>query len=831
MSKILIVDDRMPNREYLLTLLKYGRHELLEASNGVEALAVARAEHPDLVISDILMPVMDGLELARQLRADPSSAAIPVIFYSATYSEPSAHALAATVGVRYVLNKPAEPMAILAMVRAALGGDSGFKGGWDSEVMPPDDPLLAVSRKLELKMGELDSLSGRLQELVELGLQLTFQRDTKRLLYIACEAARTIIGARYAAIGLFADDGSVSDFTHSGMDPETVERIGHEPVGKGVLGKLAQNRMPIRIPDISRDPDAAGFPPGHPPMRSFLGVPIAAATIFGRMYFTEKIGAAEFSEQDEMLALSLASEVAVAYENARLYHEIQHHAAVLQTEMLARKKAQEELQANETRFRALIEHAPDLIIVVTPEGLARYAGPSIKQILGYSPDDIIGTSTFALLHPDDLLRVGEAFARSMSVPGASERLEFRLRHQDGSWRTMEGVGTSFMNEAGELLGIMNAQDITERKKAEQRNQLHLERLNALRTIDIAISSSFDLRLTLEVLLRQVVSLLHADAASVLLFHPITKTLEYVSIRGFRSMAVNGAILKFEEAYASEAIREHRTVHIHNLPETNGGLGQARLLHDENFVDYYCLPLLVKAQIKGTLEIFHRSPQTENPEWLDFLETLAGQAAIAIDSAQLFDGLQRSNIELSLAYDATIEGWSAALDLRDKETEGHSKRVTEMTMDLARTMAIGESELMQVRRGALLHDIGKLGIPDHILLKPGKLTDEEWEMMRKHPTLAYEMLAKIAYLKPALDIPHCHHEKWDGTGYPRGLKGEHIPLVARIFAIVDVWDAVTSDRPYRPAWTKAKALEYIKEESGRHFDPHVVDAFLRMIAGK
>jgi HD-GYP domain-containing protein (c-di-GMP phosphodiesterase class II) len=182
----------------------------------------------------------------------------------------------------------------------------------------------------------------------------------------------------------------------------------------------------------------------------------------------------------------------------------------------------------------------------------------------------------------------------------------------------------------------------------------------------------------------------------------------------------------------------------------------------------------------------------------------------------------------IAYDATIAGWSHAMDLRDKETEGHTQRVTEMTVQLARKMNIDPQELVHIRRGALLHDIGKLGVPDQILLKPGTLTEAEWEIMRQHPVYALNMLTPITHLRPALDIPYCHHEKWDGTGYPRNLKGEQIPLSARLFTVVDVWDALGSDRPYRKAWPEEKTLKYIREESGRHFDPQVVDAFLRLI---
>jgi putative nucleotidyltransferase with HDIG domain len=218
--------------------------------------------------------------------------------------------------------------------------------------------------------------------------------------------------------------------------------------------------------------------------------------------------------------------------------------------------------------------------------------------------------------------------------------------------------------------------------------------------------------------------------------------------------------------------------------------------------------------------------------MEFLETLAGQAAIAIDNAKLFEGLQRSNVELALAYDTTLEGWSRALELRDQETEGHTERVTEMTLRLARAVGrFAEAELMHLRRGALLHDIGKMGIPDGILLKPGPLTEAEWEIMRQHPIYAHEMLSPIAFLRPALDIPYCHHEKWDGSGYPRGLRGEQIPLAARVFAVADVWDALRSNRPYRAAWPEAQVIAHIRSLSGVHFDPQIVEAFLKVLGEK
>lgn len=191
-------------------------------------------------------------------------------------------------------------------------------------------------------------------------------------------------------------------------------------------------------------------------------------------------------------------------------------------------------------------------------------------------------------------------------------------------------------------------------------------------------------------------------------------------------------------------------------------------------------------------------------------------------------LQEAHEQLLSAYEATIEGWSRAMDLRDRETEGHSHRVAELTARLAEKYGMKEDEIIHIKRGALLHDMGKLGVPDHILHKPGNLTEQEWEIMKKHPQFAYDMLYQIEYLRPALHIPQYHHEKWDGTGYPHGLKGEAIPIAARLFAVVDVWDALISDRPYRSAWTKESAITYIREQSGKHFDPEVVELFLQTV---
>ena len=353
----------------------------------------------------------------------------------------------------------------------------------------------------------------------------------------------------------------------------------------------------------------------------------------------------------------------------------------------------------------------------------------------------------------------------------------------------------------------------------------LEYVQALREIDMAITGSVDLHVTLRVILEKAMAQLHMDAVDVLTFNPHAQTLNFIAGRGFRTRALQGISIRLGQYYAGRAALERRPIYIANLLDNREWLDRSHLLVSEGFVSCYVMPLLSKGQIKGVMEVFSHSEMLLDQEWQDFLESIAGQAAIAIDNANLFDDLQRSNVELKLAYDATIEGWSRALDLRDRETEGHTKRVTEMTERLAQAMNVSDADLVHIRRGALLHDIGKMGVPDFILLKTGKLNEDEWVIMRKHPQYAYDMLAPIAYLRPALDIPYCHHEKWDGTGYPRGLKGEQIPLPARIFAVVDVWDATTTGRIYHPPWPKNEALKYIYSLAGKQFDPVVVEAFI------
>ena len=246
----------------------------------------------------------------------------------------------------------------------------------------------------------------------------------------------------------------------------------------------------------------------------------------------------------------------------------------------------------------------------------------------------------------------------------------------------------------------------------------------------------------------------------------------------------------------------------------------------------CVPLKSKERLIGIIYVDNRMVSgVFKQDDLDLLTSIASSAAVAIENAGLFKDLQISKNALEIAYDSTLEGWAKALELRDQVTEGHTRRVTDQTVRLAKAMGINGDALNHIRRGSLLHDIGKMGIPDRILLKPGPLTAAEYDIMKKHPDFAYDMLSKIEFLRPSLDIPYCHHERWDGTGYPRGLKEIQIPLAARIFSVVDVWDALHSNRPYRQEWPVERITEYLTKQAGTQFDPVIVYTFVNMILGE
>jgi HD-GYP domain-containing protein (c-di-GMP phosphodiesterase class II) len=371
-------------------------------------------------------------------------------------------------------------------------------------------------------------------------------------------------------------------------------------------------------------------------------------------------------------------------------------------------------------------------------------------------------------------------------------------------------------------------DISFKKQTETELQKEMERINVLHEIDVSIINMTSPELALRSIGEKIMHVMHVDAISLLLIDPVTNRLDYKCGIGFQTDCAPSTSFMLGEGFPGRAALHKQTLIEPDLVHNHEGFIRTALIDIEGFTAYAVAPLVSKDTVIGVLEVFRRQPFESDKTWSLYFSSFAGQIAILITSARLFKELGRSNFELKLAYDETIEGWSRALEMRDQETEGHTLRVAELAVKLGRRAGFSEYELICMRRGALLHDIGKIGIPDRILNKPAALGVDEWEIMKLHPVYAKKMLDAIDYLRPCVAIPYCHHEHYDGTGYPRGLKGDDIPLQARMFSIIDVWDALSSNRPYRSAWSRDQVITYLCENKGSLFDPDVVDLFLDVI---
>ena len=483
------------------------------------------------------------------------------------------------------------------------------------------------------------------------------------------------------------------------------------------------------------------------------------------------------------------------------------------------------LQENEKNFHNLVSQSPDGVFIIDSSGNILTINKAMCDELGYSEEEMLKMNIWNIIPATFLSQYKESLSKILVGKSLEEAVEYAVQGKNGGTHYIE-VLSAPRYSGSNAIGFQGvARDITMRNRRNDQIQRQLEHLAALSIIDQVIGANFDLKQSLKEILNHLTVELGVDAADFLILRNSLQTLEFIVEHGFRTNFIESSKVRMGESYAGRAAQEKTIIKIQNLSNQQEDSFVKTLLKNEEFCSYYCVPLINKGKVNGVLEVYNRTELKPDKEWMDFLNTLSGQAAIAIEISTLFESLQRSNSEITVAYDATIEGWSRALDLRDKETEGHTQRVTEMTVNLARAFDMSEEELVHVRWGSLLHDIGKMGVPDGILLKPGPLTEEEWVVMRQHPVYAEDMLSSIRYLRHALDIPRSHHERWDGSGYPRGLKGHLIPLVVRIFSVVDVWDALRSNRPYRDAWSKEKVRKFIQSSSGTLFDPQVVDIFL------
>jgi len=634
-----------------------------------------------------------------------------------------------------------------------------------------------------------------------------------------------------------------------------------QPPGKSLMAYvLRTGRALLALPEIVALLEKTGeaVHTGHPVV-DWLGVPLTTTSgIIGVMAVRTYTEETRLTPHDANVLRFVSNQVAMAIERKQAEEQIQKHIA--ETEALA--DLSRLLAEAGQNFQAILDTVVRHTAETIGDGCGIYLLSEDRQCVHmaafYHPDPAVIRFMHQLI--PDRQPVHEGVTGRVLQPGqalllteiTTEQMQALLPPEYWADLDRQGIASLLvvpLHAQGQTIGMLAlvrspggrpytvatqtfVQELANRAALALLNarlfeeaQRRLRQLQALHAIDSTIAASTNLNMTLEIVISQVIAQLRVDAADVLLLNPHTQLLSYAAGRGFRTAALRHTCLRLGEGLAGRAALENQTIYVTNLREVTPPFARVPLLLGEDFVSYYGTPLVAKGQVRGVLEIFHRSPLSPNDEWLSLLQSLAGQAAVALDNASLFEELQRSNIELMQAYDATIEGWSRALDLRDRETEGHTQRVAEMTVQLARLVGVRDADLVHIRRGALLHDIGKMGIPDQILLKVGPLTDEEMAIMHKHPQYAYEMLSPIAYLRPALDIPYCHHEKWDGSGYPRGLKGTEIPLAARLFTVVDVWDALTSNRTYRAAWSPDTVRAHIIANSGKHFDPEIAAVFL------
>lgn len=831
------------------------QYEVTRAASLAQALEILPRSGINIVLLDLTLPDCNGLETVSQITAlEPS---LPVLIMLEGYDEALVFGGIQAGAQDYLVKDTVTSDLLFRLTRSAIErqrAQGSRHKRWAA--LQKASPIEEIDSQDQENTRLYEAEQQRTTYLVTLqrvGIELAILHEERAVLDTLAVRAATQMGSYDCAVVLVnpADSFGVLSAQFGLPDnPPLGTRLSLEAP---VLQDALATGEPFLTSDIPRD---------LPDLQAVFRPEAQAVFIYPMMWQAKATGffglsslSARMPPPEEITAFQLLAErAAVALENARLFEETQHRA--------------EELHARNLELARLYRASGSLISSVTPDtqGMAQAIVDTVWQEFGQSNCSLVlvqedsqdllrlmVSGPFAdqlnrgklTLHGPGLLpkaiRTGQVInvpdvslspdyvanwpaARSeLTIPlkigsGVIGAIDLQSKELNAFNASDEHLMTIFAERAA--LALSNA-------RLYEQTMRSLQRLTAFRTIDQAISSSMDLRVTMNILLDQVITQLGVDAAAILLYNSDSQVLEYAAVRGFRSRRIERSRLRLSEGNAGRVALERRPIQMIVLPEMAETVTRLQPFVGEQFVSYYGLPLIAKGQLRGVLEILHRSVITPDQDWLDFLETLARQAAIALDSVASFENLQRSNSELTLAYDAAIEGWSQALELRYSFQKDHAQRTAEMTVRLGRAMKVSEAELVHARRGALLHDIGEIAILDSILNKKGALTEEEWKIVRQHPVYAFDLLSPMRYLQLAADIPHCHHERWDGQGYPRGITGEQIPLLARIFAVADTWDALRSARPHRPAWTKEAARQYIREQAGKCFDPSIVETFLTL----
>jgi PAS domain S-box-containing protein len=496
-----------------------------------------------------------------------------------------------------------------------------------------------------------------------------------------------------------------------------------------------------------------------------------------------------------------------------------------------------ELSDREEKFRTTVQQMTEGLLILDENGEVIEWNHATELMTGISENGIIGKPIWEILPQISVINYQslsmeelKAEIASMITSGQSvffnSPQELNITSLDGTVRTLLQTIFPIHTQNKKRIGIIS-HDISDQKAAIKKINHELNKLACLRSIDASILERASANETLNLIATICIDHLEVDAVI------ISTNIDGEVISVYRSdidtedAPVIARMRDLQKSVLSKIDPKKVTIEVIN---------QINELSDFDMVDTkslfrFILPLFVNKNPTGYLQVISRTPIPDDQEWKDYFITLAGQTSLAIESVTLISNEEKAYNELLRAHEATIAGWSKALELRDEETKGHSDRVMYLACHLAKRAGFPHEKMTSFRRGVLLHDIGKMGIPDRILLKPGPLSDDEWVIMKQHPGLAYELLSTIPYLHDSLDVPYCHHERWDGSGYPRGLKGPDIPFAARIFSIVDVWDALISDRPYRKGWEPDKIRQYLIENKAIMFDPDLVDIFIKLIDQK
>ncbi len=593
-------------------------------------------------------------------------------------------------------------------------------------------------------------------------------------------------------------------------------------------------------------------------IHSWVGAALLVKGKFSGVLNVDSATAYAYGEAEAETVLAFANQAAAAIENARLYSEVQTKAdelarlyaaaqdlsASLEPDLVLQQLARhmaEALAATSSYITAIDQEKETLTVLA--EYWSEAAAPAERiSDLGrvYSMHDyptvmqaVLAAETASMQAGD--LNLSEVEKRQLADYGIKSMLfvpiaaHGRVFGDAEIWESRQPriFTPAQIRLARTLAG--HAASVIENARLFESEHRRADELEVLAQVASTLRQAQTREAMLPLLVEVATRLFHADTGALLLLEEGTLTLAAAHSKALEPLV--GLRQPPDEGLSWRTIRNGQLAFISDIAAVEdpvlSELCQAIM---DGMRACTCIPLKTAEATVGLLFFAFRTPRTPTADEIRLLTAIAEMGGAAIHRTTLHEQTERHAAELALAYDTTLEGWARALELRDEVTEGHTRRVTELTLRLARAMNLPEVELIHIRRGALLHDIGKMGISDTILLKPGPLSAREEVAMRLHPDYAYAMLSPIAFLRQALDIPYCHHEKWDGTGYPRRLKGEQIPLAARIFAIADVWDALTSDRPYRSAWPPQKVLEHIREQSGRHFDPSVTDVFLQTVSG-